>query len=64
MAEKCAYVLVRVPKSGSTSLQSIAAAALPEARVFETPETARTISKGRHPLRTVCAAAGAVGATS
>lgn len=46
MAEKCAYVLIRVPKSGSTSLQSIAASALPGARVFETPETARTISKG------------------
>lgn len=46
MADKSAYVLVRVPKSGSTSLQSIAASALPAARVFETPETARTISKG------------------
>lgn len=46
MASKIAHVLVRVPKSGSTSLQSIAASALPDARVFETPETARTISKG------------------
>lgn len=49
MADKSAYVLVRVPKSGSTSLQRIAASALPDARVFETPETARTISTGVTP---------------
>jgi len=49
MADKSAYVLVRVPKSGSTSLQSIAASALPDARVFETPETRRTISTGVTP---------------
>jgi len=52
MADKSAYVLVRVPKSGSTSLQSIAAAALPDARVFETPETRRTISAGVTPYET------------
>ena len=49
MASKTVHVLVRVPKSGSTSLQSIAASALPQARVFETPETRRTISPGVTP---------------
>lgn len=46
MASKSAYILVRVPKSGSTSLQRMAASVLPDARVFETPETAKTISSG------------------
>ena len=46
MASKTAYILVRVPKSGSTSLQRMAASVLPDARVFETPESARTISSG------------------
>jgi hypothetical protein len=44
--DKCAYVLVRVPKSGSTSLQRMVSSVLPDASVFDAPETARTVSRG------------------
>lgn len=46
MPDKKAFVLVRVPKSGSTSLQRIVASVCPHSRIFDAPETARTVSSG------------------
>lgn len=46
MPDKKAFVLVRVPKSGSTSLQRVFASVCPDAQIFDAPETSRTISSG------------------
>lgn len=46
MPTKRAFVLIRVPKSGSTSLQGMFASMLPAARIFDAPETSHTVSRG------------------
>ena len=46
MPEKKAFVLVRVPKSGSTSLQRVFASVCPHATIFDAPETSHTVSRG------------------